>query len=207
MLIDTAVLAELAVGPTEGERELLIDAAVLAELAVGPTEGESELLIDAAVLAELAVAAEREGELLIETAVLEEPTVGPTKREGELLIDTAVLTELAVAAEGERGLLIDTAVLKELAVAAEGEGLATEGEGELLRGVAGLEASNCACLARLLVAAFVCQPHEHALFAERWKNDPCLHLFIEAIAAKTSLLDGFWPLPANAGRPSARSIN
>ena len=27
------------------------------------------------------------------------------------------------------------------------------------------------------------------------------------IAAKAALFDGFWPLPANAGRPSARSIN
>ena len=133
-----------AVEPTEGEGELLIDTA---EVAARPTEGEGELLIDTAEVA----AGPTEGgrELLIDTADLAEPTVGPTKREGELL------------------------VLAEVAVAAEGVGLATEGEGELLREVVGLEASNCACLARLLAAAFVCQPHEHVLFAERWKNDPC----------------------------------
>ena len=69
------------------------------------------------------------------------------------------------------------------------------------------EAPDCACLARFLAAAFVCQPHEHGLLAEDWKKDPCRHLLIDAIAAKTSLFEGFWPLPVNAGRPSARSIS
>jgi hypothetical protein len=69
------------------------------------------------------------------------------------------------------------------------------------------EASDCACLAFFLAAAFVCQPHEHGLFAEGLKKEPCWHFLIEAIAVETSLFDGVWPLPVNAGRPSARSIN
>ena len=59
-------------------------------------------------------------------------------------------------------------------------------------GVDDAEASDCAC---------------HGLPAEDVKKDPCRHLLIAAIAAKTSLLDGFWPLPVNTGLPSARSIN
>ena len=66
---------------------------------------------------------------------------------------------------------------------------------------------DCACLAHFLAAALVCQPHEHGLFTEGWKNDPCRHFFIAAIASRTSLFDGLWPLPLNAGRPSARSIS
>ena len=65
----------------------------------------------------------------------------------------------------------------------------------------------CACLARFLAAAFVCQPHEHGLFADDLKKTPCWHFLIAAIAAKTSLFDGFWPLPVNTGLPSAKSIS
>ena len=128
-------------------------------------------------------------------------------------------------------LLVDAAVLEE----EEGGERATETEGELEGGdveegstVAGVleaeiatfedesaavgvdeeEAPNCACLACFLAAAFVCQLHEHGLAAaEGVKNDPCRHFLIAAIAAKTSLFDGFWPLPVNTGLPSARSIN
>ena len=74
-------------------------------------------------------------------------------------------------------------------------------------GVDAAEASDRACLARFLAAAFVCQPHEHEPDLSAEKNDPCRHFLIEAIAAKTSLLEGVWPLPLKAGRPSARSIN
>ena len=53
------------------------------------------------------------------------------------------------------------------------------------------EASDRACLARFLAAAFVCQPHEHEPDLSAEKNDPYRHFLIEAIAAKTSLLEGF----------------
>ena len=53
------------------------------------------------------------------------------------------------------------------------------------------EASDRACLARFLAAAFVCQPHEHEPDLSAEKNDPCRHFLIKAIAAKTSLLEGF----------------
>ena len=115
-------------------------------------------------------------------------------------------------------LLVDAAVLEEAGSGVTGS---TDTEGELepegspVAGVLGdkttfvdeAEASDCACLACFLAAAFVCQPHEHGLTTDGLKKDPCLHLLMEAIAAKTSLLEGFWPLPVNAGRPSARSIN
>ena len=81
------------------------------------------------------------------------------------------------------------------------------GDKTTLDGVDEAEASDCACLPCFLAAALVCHPHEHGLTMDGLKKDPCLHLLIEAIAAKTSLLEGFWPLPVNAGRPSARSIN
>lgn len=70
-------------------------------------------------------------------------------------------------------------------------------------GVDDAEASDCACLARFLAAALVCQPHVHGSPTEDVKKDLCLHFLIAAIAAKTSLLDGFWPLPVNTGLPSA----
>lgn len=66
----------------------------------------------------------------------------------------------------------------------------TEREGEEVVGLDEAEVSNCACF---LADALVCQPHEHGLFSERLKKDPCRHFLIEAIAAKTSLFDGFWP--------------
>ena len=70
------------------------------------------------------------------------------------------------------------------AVTVEG-GRGTEGEGELLAveameedkaekvGVGKTnkaEASNCACFARFLAAALVCQPHEHGLLGEGMKK-------------------------------------
>ena len=59
-----------------------------------------------------------------------------------------------------------------------------------------------------LAAALVCQPQEHGLLtSEGLKKDLCLHFFMEAIAFRTSLFVGFCPLPVNAGRSSARSIN
>ena len=69
-----------------------------------------------------------------------------------------------------------------------------------------VEEPDCACLARFLAAAFVCQPHVHGLLTGE-KKDPCRHFCIAAIAAKTSLLDGFWPLPLKTDRPSARSMS
>ena len=65
----------------------------------------------------------------------------------------------------------------------------------------------CACLACFLAAAFVCQPHEHGLFADDLKKKPCQHFLIAAIATKTSLFDGFWLLPVNTSLPSAKSIS
>ena len=69
-----------------------------------------------------------------------------------------------------------------------------------LEDVDGENASDCAFLACFLAAAFVCQPHEHCLFVEGEKNDPCRHFW-------TSLFEGFCPLPVRAGRSSARSIS
>ena len=64
------------------------------------------------------------------------------------------------------------------------------------------EASDCACLAYFLAAALVCQPHEHGLFSTGLNKDPCLHFLIEDCFVRR-----FLALPANAGRPSAKSIN
>ena len=124
-----------------------------------------------------------------------EVVMGRTEREGELLVDAEVVEEIV-----------------EWVGRTEGEGLEGSSGATLADETAGVstdeaEAPDCACLACFLAAAFVCHPHVHGLFAEDSKNDPCRHLLIDAIAANTSLLDGFWPLPVNAGRPSARSIN
>ena len=124
---------------------------------------------------------------------------------------------------------VDAAVLEEvegLTGSADTEGELEPGvqEGSLVAGVVGdktatlpdetgmvgadkSEALDCAFLACFLAAALVCHPHEHGLFAVVLKKDPCRHFSIEVIAAQTSLLDGFLPLPVNTGRPSARSIN
>ena len=69
------------------------------------------------------------------------------------------------------------------------------------------KAEASACLALFLAAALVCQPHEHEVGLPALKNDPRWHRLIAAITANTSLLEGFWPLPANTGFPSARSIS
>ena len=69
------------------------------------------------------------------------------------------------------------------------------------------KAEASACLALFLAAALVCQPHEHEVGLPAVKNDPRWHRLIAAIAANTSLLEGFWPLPVNTGFPSARSIS
>lgn len=66
---------------------------------------------------------------------------------------------------------------------------------------------DCACIAVLLVATLVCHLHEHGLLPDRLKSNPGRHFLIDVITAKTSLLDGFWPLPVNTGRPSAKSIS
>ena len=64
-----------------------------------------------------------------------------------------------------------------------------------------------------LAAALVCQPQEHgcSFRLSEEKNDPfwraCWHFLMAAMAASTSLLEGFWPLPVKAGRPSARSMS
>ena len=155
--------------------------------------------------------------LLVDAAMLEEVVervTGSTEGEGELLADAAMLEEVVErvtgSTEGEGELLADAAMLEEVVERVTGS---TEGEGEGLVDAAVLEEVvervgwDCACLACFLAAAFVCQPHEHGLFAEGLKREPCRHFLIEAIAAKTSLFDGFWPLPVNAGCPSARSIN
>ena len=102
---------------------------------------------------------------------------------------------VAEETEGEGELLVEAAVEE---VVAEKVGVGDADEAE---------ASDCASLARFLAAALVCQPHEHGLLTEGVKNDPCRHFLIAAIAAKTSLFDGFWPLPLNTGRPSARSMS
>ena len=119
---------------------------------------------------------------------------GPTEEKGEPPAEAAVeedVVEMVTGGtEGERELLAEAAVAEKVGV----------GAGEA-------EAFDCACLARFLAAAFVCQPHEHGLLTERVKKDPCWHLLIAAIAAKTSLFDGFWPLPVNTGRPSAKSMS
>ena len=118
-------------------------------------------------------------------ALLEEEVVGILGVE-EGLEDTAVAVEegledtaVAVAAigmEGER--LAAKAVVVAVVVAGrtegegvgwtKGEGLLVEAELEVLERAEAIEDDerDCACLARFLAAAFVCQPHEQRLFAE-----------------------------------------
>ena len=113
--------------------------------------------------------------------------------------------ENAAVGRGEGERLAAEAAVDEV-VAAGGTG----GGGELMVEAAGAieeDERDWACLARFLTAALVCQPHEHGLFAEGWKNFPCRHFLIAAIAANASRFDGFCPLPSNVGRPSARSIS
>ena len=162
--------------------------------------------------------------LLVDAAVLggtgPAPALGISAEAVVLLVDAAVLEEVDRATgsadtEGElepygmqEGSPVAGALDDETATVSVDKAEALDDETATI-GVDEAEAPGCACLACfLLAAAFVCHPHEHGLdlSAER-KNDPCRHFLIEAIAAKTSLLDGFWPLPVNAGRPSARSIN
>ena len=123
---------------------------------------------------------------------------------------TATLEDETATLEDETATFEDkTATLEDETATLEDETATLEDETATV-GVDEAEASDCACLACfLLAAALVCQPHEHGLglSAECLKKDPCRHFLIEAIAAKTSLLDGFWPLPVNMRRPSARSIN
>ena len=184
-------LIELVEGPAEREGDELLVGAVMLEVIVlveGPAERGGELLVGAVMLEVIVLVegpAERGGELL-EVIVLVE---GPAKRGGELL-EVIVLVEGPAKRGGE---LLEVIVLVEGPAEREGD--------ELLVGL------DCACLACFLAAALVCQPHEHGLTSEGLKKDPCWHFFMEAIAATTSLLVGFWPLPANTGRPSARSIN
>ena len=114
--------------------------------------------------------------LLVDAAVLEEVerVTGSTDTEGELEPgDVQEGSSVAGALEDKTATLEDET--------------ATVGVDEA-------EASDCACLVCFLAAALVCQPHEHGLSAEGLKKDPCRHFLIEAIAAKTSLLDSFWPL-------------
>ena len=139
-----------------------------------------------------------------------DPTLGGSAEAVVLLVDAAVLEEVVCVAGST-----DTERELEPGDVQEGSPVAGALEDETATptvGVDEVEACDCAwlaCLACSLLAALVCQPHEQGLglSAETLKNDPCRHLLIEAIAAKTSLLDGFWPLPVNTRCPSARSIN
>ena len=135
-----------------------------------------------------------------------DPTLGWSAEEVVLLVDAVVLEE---EEGGWGGGATETEEELEGGDVEEGSTVAgvTFDTATPAEGLDDAEASDCACLARFLAAAFVCQPHKHGLPAGDWKKDPCRHLLIEAIAAKTSLFEGFWPLPVNAGFPSARSIN
>ena len=136
-----------------------------------------------------------EGErLAAEAAVDEVVAAGGTGGEGELMVEAAGAPVAGgIGGEGVGG--------------TEGEGLLVEAEVSERAGAIEEDERDWACLTRFLAAALVCQPHEHGLFAEGWKNAPCRHFLIAAIAANASRFDGFCPLPVNAGRPSARSIN
>ena len=134
----------------------------------------------------------------VKLLVLVEEAAG---RDGE----SVVLVEEAAGRDGESVVLVEEAAGRdgELVVggelSAEGAGWPVEREDELLVARDEVEVPNC--LAFFLAAALVCQPHEHGLFTAGMKKDPCWQLLIELIAAKTSLFDGFWPLPVNTGRP------
>ena len=154
-----------------------------------------------------------------------DPTLGRSAEAVVLPVDEAVVLPVDEVVV----LPVDAAVLEEvegLTGSADTEGELEPGvqEGSLVAGVVEdktttlpdetgtvgadeSEALDCAFLACFLAAALVCHPHEHGLFAVVLKEDPCRHFSIEVIAAETSLLDGFLPLPVNTGRPSARSIN
>ena len=81
--------------------------------------------------------------------------------EGERLAAEAVVGEVVVAGgTGGEGELMEEAAGAPVAGGTEGEGV-----GWTVLERAGDE-RNCACLARFLAAAFVCQPHEQGLFAE-----------------------------------------
>ena len=140
-------------------------------------------------LEDVAVEGRGEGErLAAEAAVDEVVAAGGTGGGGELMVEAAG----APVAGGTGG---------------EGVGLLVKAEVSERAGAIEEDERDWACLARFLAAALVCQPHEHGLFAEGWKNAPSRHFLIAAIAANTSRFDGFCPLPMNAGCPSARSIS
>ena len=81
--------------------------------------------------------------------------------EGERLAAEAVVGEVVVAGgTGGEGELMEEAAGAPVAGGTEGEGV-----GWTVLERAGDE-RDCACLARFLAAAFVCQPHEQGLFAE-----------------------------------------
>ena len=88
--------------------------------------------------------------------------------EGERLAAEAVVGEVVVAGgTGGEGELMEEAAGAPVAGGTEGEGVGwTEGllvEAEVLERAG--DERDCACLARFLAAAFVCQPHEQGLFA------------------------------------------
>lgn len=167
---------------------------------------EVVLLVDAAVLRKV------EGR---EDAV---PTGGKLERGdveagsavvGVLDAEPAAVVEAKVAEAELATVEVELAIVvveAELVVVVEAEIAAVEEESAAID-LDEEEAPNCACLALFLAAAFLCQPQEHVFSVGFSKKVPFWHFLIAAIAALTSLLDGIWPLPVNAGLPSARSIN
>ena len=125
--------------------------------------------------------------------------VAASKRGATAVVEWSTLLERGVAAS-KRGAtaVVEWSTLLERGVAAVAE-IGTP--------------FSAPCFAFFLWNALSCQPQEQDLFAVElaWeKKEPCLaflHLSIEAISAKTSLFEGFFPLPANAGCPSAKSIS
>ena len=124
---------------------------------------------------------------------LEDAAVG--RGEGERLAAEAAVDEVVAAGgTGGEGELMVEAAGAPVAGGTGGEGVGgTEEEGPLVEaevseraGVIEEDERDWACLACFLAAALVCQLHEHGLFAEGWKNAPCRHFSIAAIAANAS---------------------
>ena len=128
-----------------------------------PTTGRS--LLEEGVVGILVIGGVGEG---LEDAAV---AVAVKGMEGERLAAEAVVVAGGTGGEGE---LMEEAAGAPVAGGTEGEGVGwTEGEGllaeaEVLERAGAIEEDerDCACLARFLAAAFVCQPHEQGLLAE-----------------------------------------
>ena len=129
------------------------------------------------------------------------------------VVDEVVLAVEVLAAVDEVVLAVEVlAAVDEVVLAVEVLAVVEETDEEAEDDLSAAASCHNFCF---LSAAFVCQPHEQGRSFPRpsvVKNDPLMrafwHFLIDAIAARTSLFDGFWPLPRKVSvQPIARSMS